>query len=177
MASFLLSGPQAISGCRRGWLIVSMMAIVSGLAGQVDKYSIELPTKTVERTVDKVGVGACRPSCAAARVACTFFDQLCFVDKTSAWRCYSRRGDKIRKLSTTIVGRPVGNSVCLAEGLGNRGFAQVDQLLINSSERSARACRVASGQGIIQLFQGFVWRIRRCPNSYPVQLWSVLWIS
>ncbi|MNE29118.1 hypothetical protein D3C80_1225900 [compost metagenome] len=46
-----------------------------GLAWQVDKYAIELPTKTVERTVDKVGVGSCRPSWAVVRAVCVFFDQ------------------------------------------------------------------------------------------------------
>ena len=55
-----------------------MMAIVSGPVWQVDKYSIELPTKTVERTVDKVGVGARRPSCTVVLAACVFFDQADF---------------------------------------------------------------------------------------------------
>lgn len=49
-----------------------------GLAWQVDKYAIELPTKTVERAVDKMGVGSRRPSCAVVRAVCVFFDQPCF---------------------------------------------------------------------------------------------------
>jgi hypothetical protein len=64
---------------------------------------------------------------------------LFFIDKTDVWLSYPGAGDKSRKLSTTIVGRPVDNSVCLAEYLASRGFARVDQLLINLIERPEAA--------------------------------------
>ena len=48
---------------------------------------VQLCTKTVERAVDKVGIGACRPSRIAACDVCTLFEQPVIYRKNNrlAW--------------------------------------------------------------------------------------------
>jgi hypothetical protein len=58
-----------------GRLIVSISAIAKYLCTTLVIAVGELCTKTVERTVDKVGAGVCNPSPVALRGFCTFFEQ------------------------------------------------------------------------------------------------------